>query len=429
MQRKLISFLGTGFYDTTHYYCDVEDIVLAYETPFVQLALTHMFKPEEVVVFLTPEAEKMNWLGEEKKKNKHNGKEYPEKGLAELSQKLFPEVSFVPVQIPSEQTEKDIWKIFESFQEQLKDGQSLIFDVTHSFRSIPIMSLACLHYVRTFKNVNLEGIYYGNWEAREGQGDDLSPRAPIIDLTPFVDLMDWSMAVAEFVSYGQSGLLKKLMDSGSAGFDTKRRGQMRNLAKDLDNTSKSIVGCRGKDIFSGECWKNIPRMTAKLRNSKDQTIPALSPLFDLIDQKISSLTVKDVNASVEVKNGLGVVGWCLKHNHIQQAYAILQETLITHLCDLGNIDTYDKEMRDLSAQCVKVREVEDRNKWHAPAKDNPEKVNEILDKAGDDFFEIYKDLSGLRNDIMHCKLKSDKDFSVLSRDINMLYDKILKLLA
>ncbi len=219
------------------------------------------------------------------------------------------------------------------------------------------------------------------------------------------------------------------MDSGSAGFDPKKRGQMRNLAKDLDNTSKSIVGCRGKDIFSGESWKNIPRMTAKLRKSKDQTIPALSPLFDLIDQKISSLTVENVNASAEVKNGLGVVGWCLEHNHIQQAYAILQETLITHLCDLGNIDNSDKEMRQLAAQCVKVREEEDRNKWHAPARDNPEKVNEILDKAGNNLFKMYKDLSGLRNDIMHCKLKSDKDFSVLSREINRFYKKILKLLA
>ena len=427
MKRKLISFLGTGYYDTAGYYHESENGTLEFETPFIQLALTHIFKPDEVVVFLTPQAEKMNWLGIRKPNSQ--GKEYPDTGLKDLSQKLFPEKSFLPIEIPGEQTEKDIWKIFEKFQEQLEEGQSLIFDVTHSFRSIPIISLACLHYVRTFKNVNLEGIYYGNWEARESRGKDLSPSAPIINLTPFVDLMDWSMAVAEFVSYGQSGLLKKLMDSGSASFDLKKRGQMRNLAKDLDNTSKSIVGCRGKDIFSGESWKNIPRMTAKLKKSKDQTIPALSPLFDLIDQKISSLTVENVNASAEVKNGLGVVGWCLEHNHIQQAYVILQETLITHLCDLGNIDNSDKEMRQLAAQCVKVREEEDRNKWHAPARDNPEKVNEILNKAGNNLFKMYKDLSGLRNDIMHCKLKSDKDFSVLSREINRFYKKILKLLA
>jgi CRISPR-associated Csx2 family protein len=428
MKRKLISFLGTGFYYTARYYHESENGLLEYETPFVQLALTHIFKPDEVVVFLTPQAESMNWLGE-KRPDKRTGKEYPETGLMELSQNHFPEVSFVPVQIPNEQTEEDIWKIFEKFQEHLDDGESIIFDVTHSFRSIPIMSLACLHYVRSFRNVNLQGIYYGNWEAKENREDDLSPRAPVINLTPFVDLMDWSMAVSEFISYGQSGLLKKLIDSGSDSFDAKRKGQLRSLAAALDKTSKSIVGCRGRDIFSGEIWKDITRLTEKLRKSKDQTIPAVTPLLDLIDQKINSLIVEEIHASQEVKNGLGVVRWCLEHNHIQQAYAILQETLITHLCDLGGIDPSNRDMRQLAAQCVKVREEEDRNNWHKPAKDNLEKVDEILDKAGDNFFKLYKNLSDLRNDVMHCRLKSDKDYSHLRKQINGFYKQTVKIMA
>lgn len=425
MPRKLISFLGTGKYDNTTYY--LENKSLECETPFIQLALTHIFKPDEVVLFLTPQAENMNWLGVDQKTN-DKGEKHPETGLKELAHQHYPEIEFIPVSIPNGQGENEIWKIFDIFCNQLQEGDTVIFDITHSFRSIPIISLACLHFVRSFKNVTFEGVYYGNWEAREKKDKSNLLHAPIVNLTPFVELMDWSMAVSEFVSSGQSGLLKKLMDSESKSFSSKKKGQLRRLAQDLDKTSKSIVGCRGKDIFSGDSWKNITSLTNKLRRSKDQTVPALTHLLDLIDQKITSLTVDDVSASKEVKNGLGVVHWCLEHNHIQQAYAILQETLITHLCDLGDIDTSDRKMRQIASQCVKVRDIES-DYWHEPAKSHPEIVNLMISKAGNEFFNIYKNLSDLRNDVMHCKLKSDKDFSVLRRHINSYYSETLKILS
>jgi hypothetical protein len=277
------------------------------------------------------------------------------------------------------------------------------------------------------KEVSLEGVYYGAFEARENKEDPEEP-APIFDLTPFVELMDWSQAVTEFVKYGHSEGLRALVHEGTESEGKRSKGQLRSLAADLDKTSRAITQCRGKMIFSGDPWRNIPNIIKKLKKSQDPPLPAFNPILELVETKIKTLEVDISRAGPEVRNGLGAVRWCLKHKLIQQAYAILQETLISHLCRLGGMDYTDKDCRELAGQCPRVREVP-YEEWLTPAKDEPEKVEQICDAAGEEFLKAFNELSDLRNDIMHCKPKSDKTPEQLEQHISRIYDRILQQLS
>jgi len=58
-----------------------------------------------------------------------------------------------------------LWKIFDGINSVIDEGDDIIFDVTHSFRSLPVLTLIALNYVKFLKNVNINKIDYGAMEA------------------------------------------------------------------------------------------------------------------------------------------------------------------------------------------------------------------------------------------------------------------------
>ncbi|WP_045217334.1 TIGR02221 family CRISPR-associated protein [Desulfonatronovibrio magnus] len=431
MATKLISFLGLGFYDKVNYYYNFDHEVVGYETPFIQLALTHIFKPDEVVIFLTPEAEKMNWLGI--KRTNSQGKEYPGCGLKKSAETLFPETVFTPVSIPGGQGEQEIWEIFESIHSRLDSGDQIIFDITHSFRSIPVIGLACLQYTRSLKDIMIDGIYYGNWEARTRNTE--TPSAPVENVTSFLTLMDWSHAVRVFQRHGQVEALTDLLEAEviprkkhSKGKDEEAR-ILDRLSNLLNSSHSSISTCRGSEIYDGKPWEKAQDIINELTKTSN-TIPAFYPLLGLIQNKLEKLQGPDKIFCQEVAKGFGAVEWCLEHGLVQQAYTLLQENIITFYCQKFNLNYQRREDRSLVSQglsrsLIKIPE----DKWFGEAAERPEIIKEIQKKANKEVCKIYDKITQNRNDINHAGtatcFRSDK----LIKDIHDLFNKLLKCLS
>jgi len=124
MARKVfISFLGTNNY-TPCVYSYGSSRSSAVE--FVQSALTEMFctnwtKEDKVLVFITKEAEEKNWV--------------------KLQQEWHVDTSITKgVFIPSGKNEEEIWQIFQIIYDCLEKSDELYVDITHSFRSIPLLA-------------------------------------------------------------------------------------------------------------------------------------------------------------------------------------------------------------------------------------------------------------------------------------------------
>lgn len=99
--------------------------------------------------------------------------------------------------------------IILSLEEHLQNGDELIVDVTHSFRSLPLYILNLLIYLKNVsdKRINISHIYYGMLDyMRENQGV-----APVVDLMPLLKLNDWITAAHSFSTFGNGYKIAELL--------------------------------------------------------------------------------------------------------------------------------------------------------------------------------------------------------------------------
>jgi len=391
-----------------------------YETSFVQTAIDSFLGPfTESYIFVTKDARKNNW-------------EKICQAMEHQACKQF----LAPIDIPDGKNQSEIWDIFAKLTSCIETGDVVVVDVTHSFRSIPILTLACIQYMRSLESVQLERIVYGAWEAREPyeeRYEDYStpPEAPIFDLTPFVELMDWSHAISEFTKYGQIEPLKDLVkkDGNTLLMDKKLRKNLSTVVDQMTKLQNEILTCRGKPISNGKCLETIiPNI--KILKKNDQALPrAFQPLLEKLESKLIELAgPADINVSDEVRRGFGAVSWCLSHGLIQQAYTIFQESLITHFCKLAEIDCLNKKRRALGAQAAKTLRI-DQTDWISPAKDNPDIIRDFHNKVDNRILDLFERLSTNRNDINHADITSANSPENLTKKIAEVYADILRIFS
>ena len=121
----------------------------------------------------------------------------------------------IPVDIPIGENADEMWEIFEKLTSQIDDGDEVSFDITHGLRSIPFLVFLAAAFLKSAKQVTIEGIYYGASELRQDSEGNSRP-APIIDLSEFVTLLDWLNASEQFREFGNaSELARQLRQAGT----------------------------------------------------------------------------------------------------------------------------------------------------------------------------------------------------------------------
>lgn len=89
------------------------------------------------------------------------------------------------------------------------DANHVSFDITHSFRSLPIYNLVILNYLQKVSsyNISIDHIYYGNLEfSRENDGI-----SQIVDLANLINVMELTSGVSEFKNTGSAVTLTESM--------------------------------------------------------------------------------------------------------------------------------------------------------------------------------------------------------------------------
>ena len=152
MGKKLFAFLGvgnkqTGGYNETEYYF-TDKPQKAYKTPYIQEALAELLKEPDlqITVFVTEEARNANWEPEVKI------------GLKAKLEKF--NINCRAVDIPDGKTNNDIWDIFTKVYDEIEPQDEIYVDVTHSFRSIPIIFMSVLNYAKVTKRCDIKRIFY-----------------------------------------------------------------------------------------------------------------------------------------------------------------------------------------------------------------------------------------------------------------------------
>ncbi|AEF96789.1 TIGR02221 family CRISPR-associated protein [Methanotorris igneus] len=415
MPKKLISFLGAGKYEPCIYKYENKSST---ESRFIQKALIELIckdweEKDEIIILLTEKSEKMNWEGETYKGLKYE--------LEEMD--IKPEIK--TIKIPDGNTEEEVWEIFNKIFEIINERDEIYIDITHSFRYLPMLATIILDYAKTLKGIKVKKIFYGNVFGE--------PR--IMELQELDRLLDWNKAIDKFLTTGYVEDLYNL-SKREYGKLHKENRELHELLK--NNTGKLkkymeyLATVRGDEInnFDYDEFKNEIDEIIKIIK-KDSSLAPLIPLIEKIKDKFKDFKNNDKY------NCLRAVSLCIEFNLIQQAYTLLQESVITLICKDLDLDYLDKEYRGLvsSALNIVARDLP-KNEWKIPGKDEDEKKKnlELLKKIVDHLktnnltklSKLYDKLTQYRNNINHAGFNKDKmEPKKFKNMINEIYRNIL----
>lgn len=388
MARKVfISVLGTGFYGKCIYKRDEFE---SDNTRFIQQATLQMLtnsdswtSDDHGYILLTQKAEVDNWIvkGDEREKFSNAGKE-EYIGLEKTIGGMNLQFAVEGISIPDGNDEDEIWQIFDIVFEKLQDGDELYFDITHGFRYLPMLVLVLGNYAKFLKNIKVKSITYGNFEARNKEA--VPNVAPIVDITSFSALQDWTFSGASFVEQGH---VRNFTESislslGNSSVVSKRLIEyVRKLNKDLNTFEEQISTCRGNELFSGNNVCEAKELIGKVMGQSH--IPR--PLLKILDAINDAIIPFDKDTIDNLRSSLI---WCKRYKLIQQGYTLCQESIITYVCmQLNELNPYktekggDRRYRDYWSALLGMRigDAKNESSWKGDIAKNRKLSRSLLD--------------------------------------------------
>jgi len=328
MSRKVfLSFLGTSIYKPTFYVATGQNENEVRSTRFIQEALIDHFckdfTQDDIIIILTTSDAHHNWDRDVHYDN-NNKENVLYDGLKTRIEKLKLNATYTNLPIPDGKSTNEIWNIFQKTYNAIGNCDELIFDITHGFRSLPMLNMVLINYAKLLKNISVKGIYYGNYEARYKLGEQTY--SPIWDLKDFERLQEWTNSAQLFVKAGYAERISELMK------ENRIQG-----ANQINEFCQEVLTNRCIRLTEGSSSIAIKNM---LTATKDEDIhPVIRPIFELIEKEFSDYDEKNV------LNGLLAVKWCIAHDLIQQGYTIMSEFLPTYILNFVEEDFVNKASR------------------------------------------------------------------------------------
>jgi CRISPR-associated DxTHG motif protein len=424
MAKAFISFLGTNDYLDCRYSLNKQpgNIVKYFQEDLAERFCKNWQPADEIRIFTTPEAAVKNWHD-----NGHMDQDshmpIPNPGLDIRLGKMNLKPAIKRYDIPEGKNEDEIWKIFETVFDTLNEEEDIIFDITHGFRSIPMLFMSLIGYARLLKNITVSGIYYGAFESG-GSFHELKKlrpgerEIPIFDLTSFEQLLQWTEAIQNFVVNGSAKEFATLARKGIGPVIRDSKGQdqvaiaIGDISRGMDSISRNLLVNRGADIIQYD-YQQIKNKLASLEN-KNIFIRPFAPLLSKIKTKIAGFAKDDI------QNGFKAVEWCVHHGLYQQAITMLQENMITFFLAQEKLDWGVKTNRDAVSDairiiCHKERTVDDE-------KPEADLVRRLLSDPLIKFFAPdLEALHMLRNDVNHGGYLTEEDKK--ARSANSILDQ------
>lgn len=361
---KALCFLGTGpqggsYSETT--YVKHNDCNQFCTTNLFPEAVSQLYKPEKIVVFVTPQVEEGDYL-------------------VHLQEKLEGKLETVklPNLLDRGNSEEDLWQIFDTYQKSVDEKDKIILDITHGFRSLPMLAFPVVAYLRQVKQVTLEHILYAPYDARS---EDQGKNTPIFDLTPFVNLLNWMNAVNVFQRTGDARPIADL-----------------NIHNDISNAltrlSESLLTNRTIEAQEAAFEFNGLHID-DLATQQDQGSQApFRMLIEQLKENYQGMAVTDPRNSSEqsIRKQYDQIKWYVDNQHYFQAITLIREWLV-------------------SWQYIQWKRGATRNwlEWHNHRKPIEDAFNDYDSAApnpDDEAWDLWDKCAQLRNDLAHCGMKT-----------------------
>lgn len=272
----------------------------------------------------------------------------------------------------------------------LSDGDELIVDITHSFRSLPLYLMNLLVYLRNVskKNIEISHIAYGMLDTIYELG-----YAPVVELKDILTINDW---ISGAYSLAESG-------DGYKVADLMRQQGRTDVASRIENFSDAM---------------NISHLTG-IRNQIGNIAAMKNSEFDPIAAKIIPPVIKQFgqrfqpNAKLSVFQ-LQVAKWQFEHKNYSSAFLATLESIVTYVCEEEDWDADDLSNRDLAKKILR-HELKKRAYTY--------KIGHLTEHQ-----QYYKSINEVRNGIAHSQnAKNTKSASEMIKILSEALNRLPKL--
>lgn len=423
MPRKVfLSILGTSFYHKCAYtHGDFHSAPTRYiQEATLDLLGAHGWDSahDKIFIFCTEASHTLNWDATLTTRLDYSKTEQPYVRLGKvLADKGYADPMLREILIPGGGDEEEQWNIFTTIYNCLETGDELYLDITHGFRSLPMLLLVLCNYAGFLKHTSIKSITYGNFEARNAKGE-----APIIDLAPIALLQDWTFAAADFISNGNTATLKALCrqevgkmfrkTSGKQGLAEKGT-KIQDYVNRVNKLVENIRLCQGRYLTDRG---NLERLHENEADIPTDILQPFQPVLEKITQSVSEFRPEN-----DARNMWEAADWCYNKKMYQQAVTFLQEGIISYVCDSFEWDVQDISCRNTVSgflNLLKHGKESDYKEW---LEENPSPYKSVLDghkRLFEDYATPYSDLSQRRNAINHAFMnKNVASLSAVTKNI------------
>ncbi len=224
----------------------------------------------------------------------------------------------------------ELWDNFSEFlniAKDIEDGDELYLDITHSFRSLALMSFVMAQFAHTISNKSFKiaGVFYGMFEY-QGENGGVTP---IVDIKILLEIQDWIKAIDAIKHYSDFNPLVRLLDENSIEKD------VQNTFINLNNTI-SLANIASIRQFIDTASKKI----RTVRNSENKIVKLLAPeILNLVD-RLNKEKMSDFQYELAL--------WFYENKNYALSYMALGEAIITKTCELKlpSENSEDKDIRE-----------------------------------------------------------------------------------
>ena len=380
MSHTLISFLGKArkqegsTYRTAHY--DFGDQIK--ESQFFGLALLEVKQPDQLIILGTSGS---MWdvfyegMAQSKQQEEYWDQLIDAVEKDQVTQTLLNQCAKdlsdkigIPCQLNIIPYGEDMSEQTEILQIMAKDIQAddqVSLDLTHGLRHLPMIGLLSAMYLKTAKQVSIEGIYYGALELTQKNGGT----TPVMQLDGLLKISDWITALHGFDKTGDIAPFSELLQNEGVPADTA------NLLK---------TAAFHESVLS------ITKARAPLKDFTQQTKNGLSGIASLFSDSLSHR-----------------ISWINKNDiylrQRERALLYLEQRDYLRAASLG----YEALISYQIKQGKSHLDIEDFDTRFDAKKDLEDHLRSNLEK-----WEAYKVLRGIRNTLSHTSRSDVKEVQV-----------------
>lgn len=167
------------------------------------------------------------------------------------------------------------WRWFEKLLDTVHDNDELTIDLTHGYRSIPIVFSTAINFLQKAKNIVLEHVLYGAFEQNR-------ETVPIVDMKDFYSINFWAEAVERIVEDADTRKMAEL--SGAVPEYQVSRLADEDLMKQLEDLTN-----RFRSVDVNNIHYSAKRMLDLILAKTNQATKMEKLLFTLVLDKYSGL--------------------------------------------------------------------------------------------------------------------------------------------